>query len=182
MSRVAVTYRDYAALPDDGRRYQVLDGELCVTPAPGTRHQIISANIFAALYAHVKARGLGLVLSAPTDVILSEGSGDTSIVQPDILFIAADRLARISPRGIEGAPTLAVEILSPMTTELDRHGKRGLYARHGVPYYWIADGEARAIEMYRSADGAYELLARSAGDPMIAAEPFPGLALTGIWP
>jgi len=182
MSRVALTYRDYAELPDDGRRYQILDGELCVTPAPGTRHQIISANLFAALYADVKARGLGLVLSAPTDVILKEASDDTSIVQPDIVFIATDRLARISPRGIEGAPTLAVEILSPMTTAVDRYRKRELYARHGVPYYWIVDGDARAIEMYGLAGGAYELLARAAGDPMVAVEPFPGLALTGIWP
>jgi len=86
MSRVALTYRDYAALPDDGRRYQVLDGELFVTAAPGTRHQIILMRLSAQLHAHVMTNGLGLVLPAPADVILA----DTSIVQPDILFVASD--------------------------------------------------------------------------------------------
>jgi len=79
VSKVALTYRDYAALPDDGRLYEVLDGELFVTPAPGTRHQIISMQLSAQLHAHVTAHRLGLILAAPADVILA----DTSIVQPD---------------------------------------------------------------------------------------------------
>jgi Uma2 family endonuclease len=112
------------------------------------------------------------------DVILS----DTTIVQPDLVFVATDRLDRVSARGIEGAPTLVVEILSPSTAEVDRHAKRDLYARYRVPYYWIADGEACAIEMYRLAGSAYALLARASGDEIIAAEPFAGLALTAIWP
>src|SRR5438477_5609635 len=178
MSRVALTYRDYAALPDDGRRYQILDGELFVTPAPGTRHQIILMRLSAQLHAHVTAHRLGLVLPAPADVILA----DTSIVQPDILFVATDRQAIVSARGIEGAPTLGVEILSPTTAEVDRRRKRDLYARYGVPYYWIVDADARAIEMYRLITGAYELLARPTGATMTAAEPFAGLTLTDIWP
>jgi Uma2 family endonuclease len=178
MSRVALTYKDYAALPDDGRRYQILDGELCVTPAPGTQHQAISMKLTVQLAARIDALGLGQLFAAPVDVILS----DTTIVQPDLVFVATDRLDRVSARGIEGAPTLVVEILSPSTVEMDRHAKRDLYARHGVPYYWIADGEARAIEMYRLAGGSWELLARASGGEIIAAEPFAGLALTAIWP
>jgi Uma2 family endonuclease len=178
MSRVALTYRDYAALPDDGRRYQILDGELFVTPAPGTRHQIISMRLSTQLHAHVTAQGLGLVLAAPADVILA----DTSIVQPDIVFVATDRQAVVSARGIEGAPTLGVEILSPTTADVDRRRKRDLYARYGVPYYWIVDADARVIEMYRLTAGGYEPLARPAGATLVAAEPFPGLALTDIWP
>ena len=178
MSKVALTYRDYAALPDDGRRYQILDGELFVTPVPGTRHQITSMRLSTQLHAHVTAHGLGLVLAAPADVILA----DTSIVQPDILFVATDRQAVVSARGIEGAPTLGVEILSPTTADVDRRRKRDLYARYGVPYYWIVDADARVIEMYRLTAGAYELLARPTGAMMIAADPFPGLALTDIWP
>src|SRR4051794_780401 len=178
MSKVALTYRDYAALPDDGRRYQILDGELFVTPAPGTRHQIISMRLSAQLHAHVTAHRLGLILAAPADVILA----DTSIVQPDILFVGTDRQAVVSTRGIEGAPTLGVEILSPSTADVDRRRKRDLYARYGVPYYWIVDADAQAIEMYRLTAATYVLLARQTGATMVAAEPFAGLTLTDIWP
>jgi len=178
MSSRALTYQDYAALPDDGRRYQILDGELFEIPTTGSRHQEISGNLMVAIYAHVKAHGLGKVLPAPLDVILS----DTSIVQPDLVFVAVDRLGRVSARGIEGAPTLAIEILSPTTAALDRRRKRDLYARHGVTYYWIVDGDARTIEMYRLAGETYELLARATGDAPVSVEPFPGLSLTDLWP
>jgi Uma2 family endonuclease len=178
MSHVALTYRDYAALPDDGRRYQILDGELFVTPAPGTRHQIILMRLVAQLHAHVMANRLGLVLPAPVDVILA----DTSIVQPDIVFVATDRQHLVSARGIEGAPTLGVEILSPTTTAVDRGRKRELYARYGMPFYWIADDEARAIEMWHLNADAYELIARPTGPIMLAANPFPDLTLTDVWP
>ena len=178
MSSRELTYQDYAALPEDGRRYQILDGELCVTPAPGSRHQEISANLMVALHTYVKAHGLGKVLPAPLDVILS----DTSIVQPDVVFVAAERLGSVSARGIEGAPTLAVEILSPTTAALDRRRKRDLYARHGVTYYWIVDGDTRTIEMYQLAGETYELLARATGDAPVSVEPFPGLSLTDLWP
>src|SRR6266849_5052336 len=93
--RVVLTYQDYAALPDDGRRYEIHEGELSVTAAPGSKHQIVSANVFRALDAHVRSHGLGLVLYAPLDVILS----DTTIVQPDIVYVATDRIGRISERG-----------------------------------------------------------------------------------
>lgn len=122
MSWIALTYRDYAALPDDGRRNQILDGELCVTPAPGTQHQGISMKLSIALGAHVDARAFGQLFAAPTDVILS----DTTIVQPDLVFVARDRRERVSTRGIEGAPTLVVEILSPSTAQTDRLTKREL--------------------------------------------------------
>jgi Uma2 family endonuclease len=139
---------------------------------------MISIRLSALLHAHVTAHGLGLVLAAPVDVILA----DTSIVQPDIVFVGDDRQHLVSARGIEGAPTLGVEILSPTTTMVDRGRKRELYARYGMPFYWIADDEARALEMWRLRGGAYELIASPTGPIMLAAEPFPHLALTDIWP
>jgi Uma2 family endonuclease len=107
--RVVLTYRDYAALPDDGRRYEIHDGELSVTPAPSPRHQDVVLNVATVLRAHVAAHGLGKVYVAPIDVIL----GDTTVVQPDVVYVAADRIALVTARGLEGAPTLVVEILSP---------------------------------------------------------------------
>jgi Uma2 family endonuclease len=135
--RVVLTYRDYAALPDDGRRYEIHDGELSVTPAPGRTHQYVLLRLAAALHAHVSAHDLGEIYIAPFDVILA----DTTIIQPDITFVAKDRLAILSERGADGAPTLVVEMLSRSTTHVDRTTKLQLYARHAVPYYWIVDPE-----------------------------------------
>ena len=90
----------------------------------------------------------------------------------------------MSARGIEGAPTLVVEIVSPSTMLIDRSAKPQLYARHGVPYYWIADPEARTIEAYRLAEGTYQLSGRLAGLEPVSLLPFPDLALVpaSIWP
>jgi len=179
-TRVVLTYQDYAALPNDGRRYEIHEGELSVTAAPGTRHQEMSMNLSAALHAHVKAHRLGKVFAAPCDVILS----DTTIVQPDIVYVAADRQGTISSRGIEGPPTLVVEILSPSTIQTDRHTKLQIYARHGVPYYWIVAPDARSVEAYTLAEGSYTLTARAVGDAeSLCAEPFSDLVLTpdSLW-
>ena len=173
MTRAVLTYREYAALPDDWRRYEIHDGELSVTPVAGTKHQIISANLGDVLRQHVKSRGLGLVLYAPLDVILS----DTTIVQPDIVFVATDRRSAVSERGIEGAPTLVVEILSPSTTRIDRVTKLQLYARYGVPFYWLIDSEARALEAYTLGAQEYSIALRASGSDPIAPPPFGDLAL-----
>jgi Uma2 family endonuclease len=178
--RVVLTYEDYAALPDDGRRYEVHDGELSVTPAPGTPHQEVSGNLNEVLRAHVRERGLGRVLYAPLDVILA----DTTIVQPDLIHVDPSRDAFVTQRGIEGPPTLVVEIISPSTARIDRVTKTQLYARYGVPYYWIVDPDARAIEAYALAEGGYRLAATARGSAPIPLPPFPDLALVAdsLWP
>ncbi|MGH7354168.1 MAG: Uma2 family endonuclease [Candidatus Rokuibacteriota bacterium] len=173
-ARVVLTDRDYEALPNDGRRYEIHEGELSVTAAPRTKHQEVSMNLAVALYAYVRMRGLGKIFAAPLAVILS----DTSVVEPDIVYVATDRLAQISERGIEGPPTLAVEILSPSTTPIDRQTKMQLYARHGVPWYWIVDPDNRVVEVYRLAEGAYALDARIGADETLRAEPLPDLVVT----
>ena len=179
-SRVILTYKDYEALPADGRRYELHDGELSVTPAPAPRHQRVSGRLYRLLQGHVESRRLGEVLYSPIDCILS----DTSIVQPDIVYLDPSRLSTVTGRGIEGPPTLAVEILSPSTVHIDRSVKFQLYARYGVPYYWIVDPDARTIDAYRLTEGAYELTARLHGEHPIALPPFSDLALApvSIWP
>src|SRR3989441_10260228 len=104
-----LTYEDYVGLPDDGRRYEILDGELEVSPSPAPRHQAVSLGLASILHRHVRERELGSIYCAPIDVTLA----DSSVVQPDIVFIAAGRESIISRRGIEGPPDLAVEILLP---------------------------------------------------------------------
>jgi Uma2 family endonuclease len=184
MSRTALTYRDYEALPNDGRRYEIHDGELSVTPSPSLEHQIISIRLIAALLKWVDANPGGLLLHAPLDVILTDSPGETSIVQPDILYLAPDRLALASTRGIEGGPTLAVEILSPSTRTIDRATKRRLYARYGVPYLWLVDPEARVVEVFALENDRYVLAGRASGPDPIDLPPFTGLALVpdSLWP
>ncbi len=178
-TRVVLTYRDYEALPNDGRRYEIHEGELSVTAAPRTRHQEIIGNLFAALRAHVIARGLGKVFVSPIAVILS----DISVVEPDIVYVATERLALISERGIEGPPTLVIEILSPSTAEIDRHTKMQLYARHGIPWYWIVDPDRRTVEVYGLVEGGYTLSARVSRDEPLSAEPLADLIIppASLW-
>ena len=172
-ARAVLTYTDYAAIPEDGRRYELRDGELSVTPAPGTRHQAILRDLLGLLNEHVKRAALGVVFPAPVDCILS----DTTVLQPDLVFVEAARQARVTERGIEGAPTLVVEILSPSTARADRTVKASLYARHGVPWYWIVDPEARTIEALALCGGAYEPAVRLTGSTRGELPPFEGLAL-----
>jgi Uma2 family endonuclease len=143
---VVLTYEDLRTLPEDGRRYEILLGELYVTPAPATKHQRISRNLGFLLHEHVTSRGLGEVLLAPIDVVLDpagnpadRAAGARTVVEPDLVFVATDRVQRIEERGIMGAPDLAVEILSPSTEAIDRGAKQQLYARYGVLHYWLVD-------------------------------------------
>ena len=184
MSKTALTYRDYEALPADGRRYEIHDGELSVTPAPSFDHQVILSNVLRVLFQHIPSVAPGLVLPAPLDVILSDKPAETSIVQPDILYVAADRMARTSRRGIEGGPTLAVEILSPSTRRIDRVTKTRLYARYDVPFLWLVDPDARTIEAFELRGGQYTLALAATGAEPIDLPPFTGLALVPdrLWP
>jgi Uma2 family endonuclease len=179
-TRAVLTYADYVALPDDGRRYELHQGELSVTPAPGTRHQEVTVNLTALLHGHVKKNGLGKIFAAPTDCILSE----TTVVQPDMVYVDGHRLSAVSERGIEGPPALVIEVLSPSTASTDRGPKQEIYARHGVPYYWIVDPDTRTIEAYCHARGAYQLDGRLAGGQPTALPPFPELIIdpASVWP
>jgi Uma2 family endonuclease len=178
--RVVLTYEDYAALPDDGRRYEIHEGELSVTPAPGTRHQRISGSLYMLLRGHVETTASGEVLYAPVDVILSS----TTVVQPDLIYVDATRAAAVSARGIEGPPSLVVEVISPSTPRIDRTTKFQLYARYQIPFYWIVDPDARAIDAYELGDTGYRLVTRASGLAAVSLPPFPGLSLVpdSLWP
>lgn len=177
---VVLTYEDYCQLPNDGRRYEILDGELAVTPAPTPSHQEVLGNLFRLLDDHVRPRRPGKVYVAPIDVILAR----TSVVQPDLVFVRAERLSLVSARGIEGPPDLVVEVLTPTTEAQDRGPKLQLCARYGVPHYWLADPDARRLEAYELAGTSYRLVADLTGTADFAPALFPGLTLPldALWP
>lgn len=176
---IVLTYEDYCALPDDGKRYEIIEGELYVTPSPSRSHQEFAANLLVVLKPLVTARRLGEVFIAPFDVILEE----TSVVVPDLLFVAQERSGIVTERGVRGAPDLIVEILSPGTARRDRVEKAKLYARHGVSHYWLADPEARILEVYELAEGQYRRAASLADDDRFSPSLFPGLTITlsSLW-
>ena len=145
------TYSDYLLLDDDDRR-ELIEGDFYVAPAPNIWHQQIVASLASALRDHVRANRLGTILWAPTDVVLSQ----ENVVQPDILFVSNDRRGIIAERNISGTPDLVVEVLSPGTAERDRQQKLDLYARFGVPEYWIVDPDERSVQVLELAGHIYE--------------------------
>lgn len=177
--KIVLTYDEYCALPSDRNRYEILDGELSVTPAPRTAHQRVSRRFHWAIDNHVVAHRLGETFAAPTDLILAP----TTVVQPDIIFIANDRAPIVTERGIEGAPTLVVEILSPTTQQTDRVTKAQLYARYGIPHYWLLNPELRVFEAYERTGTQYSLVASLKDHDEYRPPLFPGLviALADIW-
>ncbi len=152
-----VTYDDYLELPDDGNRYQIIGGELFMTPAPLSRHQKAARNIFRLLDNFALENDLGEVFFAPFDVVLSM----TDVVEPDILFIAKERLEIIAEKNIVAAPDLIVEVLSDSTEQIDRNQKKNLYANHGVKEYWIADPEKETIEQFILKNDHFKLNAKA---------------------
>ena len=182
--RTRWTYEDYAAMPEDGKRYEIHDGELCELTSPNGRHQIVSGNLYDALRAHVKARRPGVVIYAPFDVILSARPTETTVLQPDLIYIDPSRQSAFKMRGVDGAPTLAVVIFSPSTINIDRGRKRRLYARYDVPYLWFVDPVARIVEALVLAAGEYTVAARVSGERPVDLPPFTDLGLVpdSLWP
>jgi Uma2 family endonuclease len=136
------------ALPDDGKRYEVIDGELFVTPAPALRHQDAVFQMASRLAPYVSTHGLGHVIVSPADVTFADGS----LVQPDVFV--APLIGGRRPREWSDIKTLllAVEVLSPSTARADRRVKLRLYQRQHVPEYWIVDVDAGLIERWRADD------------------------------
>ena len=144
------TYEDYRTAPPD-KRYELLDGELLLTPAPNLKHQRLQLRLSMRLAQFIEERELGELFFAPCDVVLS----DTDVVQPDLLFVSIERSHLLSGGdNVRGAPDLVVEILSPTTADRDRGYKRALYAKHGVKEYWLIDPPAETVWIHELRDGA----------------------------
>jgi Uma2 family endonuclease len=142
------TYDAFARLPQDGNRYEVIAGELYVTPAPKPRHQRIVRNVLVALDRHVTEHRLGWVFPGPIDVLFAEGD----YLEPDLVFVRRGRRTVVSERGIEAAPDLVVEVLSASTARRDRELKRDRCLHFGVPEYWIVDADGGEVVIHRSGE------------------------------
>ena len=150
---IKFTYEDYLNTPED-KRYELLDGELVMAPAPGELHQSVSAQLGWRLVQFVSENNLGRVYQAPFDVVMS----NMNVVQPDLLFVSNERSHIITSANIQGAPNLVVEILSPSTAERDRTFKRTLYAKYGVNEYWMVDTTAKDITVLLLGEREYEVV------------------------
>ena len=167
------TYEDYLLTPDD-RRYELVDGDLFLTPAPTPTHQQIAGELFARLREFVEAQRLGRVVIAPCDVVLSH----YDVVQPDVFFIRSERLSIIGEKNIQGAPDLVIEVLSPSTEERDREMKAKLYARNGVRELWIVDPAAKTIELYAGSGAAFGRVALFTVADTVRSAVLPGLEIS----
>ncbi|MYE54926.1 MAG: Uma2 family endonuclease [Chloroflexi bacterium] len=151
--RVRLTVQDYLDIPEeDENRYELIDGELYMAPAPSWEHQSNSHNLTLLLSNFVSAGNLGVIRYSPLDVYLS----DEDVFQPDIVFISNERLDIIRPDGLHGAPDLVIEILSPCTEQRDLTVKRERYEMFNTREYWLANPIAKTITVLRMQNGTFE--------------------------
>jgi len=150
--RRKVTYTDLESWPDDGRRYELYDGEVYVCPAPTPRHQVAIGELYAHMRTYARRTG-GIALFSPIDIVFTEHN----VLQPDICFFQASRRHFVTPdKAIRVAPDVVVEVISPSTVWNDLGRKKATFARFGVPEYWLVDPHIDRIERYSHVAAEYE--------------------------
>lgn len=177
--RTVWTYEDYLQLPDDGRRYEIVEGELRELDAPTSEHQEVALRIASLLLDYADRTGTGWVGIAPIDVVMSQ----TALAQPDVLYVSRERKSIVGPK-VYGAPDLVVEVLSPSDASYDRKEKFESYAKNGVRWYWITDPKRRTLEIFRLVGGTYVKHGAYGGDELVQAPCPEGfvLPLARVWP
>lgn len=168
-----ITYDDYVALPDDGNRYEVIEGELCLVPAPNLKHQTIVLNIAVEFRNFLRKHAIGNVYISPFDVVLSK----TNVLQPDMLYVAKNRLNILTKAGARGAPNLAVEVLSNSTRRRDRVTKLRLYDDFGVDEYWIVDPGRETVRVHRRDEEEKLTFISEISDGVLETPLLPGLVI-----
>jgi len=166
------TYTDYAAL-DDGKRYEILEGELVMAPAPELDHQGLIGELFSGMRAHIVAGSLGKLYVVPVDVVLD----DRNVVQPDLVFVSRKNQGVLKKTGIFGVPDLVVEVLSPSSIRMDRYRKLALYRDFKIPEYWIVDPAAGSIEVLSLRDGEFDLHSSAVGTGVVSSVVLPGFSV-----
>jgi Uma2 family endonuclease len=177
-----LTYDDLELWPDDGKRHEIIDGDHYVTPSQMLRHQDVAGRLYFHVAAFLDDHPLGRVYIAPTDVVLSP----KNVVVPDLLFVTRERQPILTPKNLQGAPDLVLEVVSDSTRRTDEVVKRKLYERFGVAEYWVADPVVDRLRIYRREGGIFARaveLSAEAGDSLTTPL-LPGLSipLTEIFP
>lgn len=168
-----LTYDDFVEFPEDGMRHEILDGEHYMSPSPAAKHQLVSSNLQYLLSRQVRATRAGRVFTAPFDVLLSTHD----IVEPDLIFISAARMAILTEKNIQGAPDLLIEILSPGTRKRDEGLKRQRYEKLGVEEYWLVEPDEEWVRVYRRAGGGYAHAAERKPGAVLTTPLLPGLEI-----
>jgi Uma2 family endonuclease len=173
--RPRVSYADLERSPEDGRRYELYDGEAFVVPAPLPKHQVVQATLTELFRKYARERG-GFAVDSPIDIVFSE----FDVLQPDVVYFSPDRAHFVDlNRVIRDAPDVCVEVLSPSTAATDRGKKMQMFARYRVPHYWIVDPAAESIEIYELRDTTYEMTVNAvAAGNAISPPAMPGLTFT----
>jgi Uma2 family endonuclease len=175
-SGTKLTYDDLVAMPDDGLRRELIDGELYVTPSPNHRHQTIVLNVAFQIKRYLREHRSGRVFVAPLDVLFSR----IDVVEPDVLFVSRQREREVLAENyLVAAPDLVVEVGSPSTRRTDERAKQRLYERFAVAEYWIVDPDLDAIKVFRLVDERYQRVAElslEAGD-VLTTPLLPGLQM-----
>ena len=161
------TYEDLFALPDDGKRYEIIMGELFELPSPGLAHATVIANLISMLIPLVSKLG-GLWRTGPLGVFFS----DADPVLPDIIVLLPEGKARPTDRGVAGPPDLVVEVLTPSNRVHDLLRKRALYGLAGVREYWIVSPEARTLEILILDRDALQTVATASGADYVSSPLF----------
>ncbi|MHB1757363.1 MAG: Uma2 family endonuclease [Leptospirillum sp.] len=170
------TYEEFMTLPEGGAcRYEIIEGELFMTPSPNSKHQEISGNLFAVIWTHLRSNPFGKVFAAPYDVVFSQDP--LQVTEPDLVFVSKAHASIITEKNIQGVPDLLIEILSPGTAATDRRVKRALYERFGVPEYWIVDPEAEAVQVFRLSNGRYGIGLEFRKEDALDSHLLPGLSI-----
>jgi Uma2 family endonuclease len=172
-----LTYEDLCRMPYDGLRHEIIDGVHYVSPSPGVRHQQLTLRLAFEIELYRRQHpGSGHVFFAPLDVVFTQWD----VVEPDVLFVAADQSDVMTEANIQGAPALVIEVVSPGTRKRDEHIKRRLFERGGVREYWIVDPKRQTVAVFRrSPDQAFPRVAELAerGDDALTTPLFPGFSL-----
>ncbi len=174
------TYREYAAWPDDGKRYEILDGVVSEMSAPNRPHQEVVLALGHLLDSQLRERAMGRAWIAPLDIVFA----DDVVLQPDVIAVRSERLEIARTEGIFGAPDFVAEIMSPSTSSRDLLDKRRAYQRHGVREYWILDPAARTCWQLALENGVLADVGRFENDAEVESRAFPGLRvkLAAVWP
>jgi Uma2 family endonuclease len=168
-----MTYEQYRLLPEDGKRYELIDGELLMTPSPSPRHQRVVKALAFQLSSFVESNGFGEVFFAPLDAVFD----DENVLEPDILFNSRERAGIVGEHAVHGSPDLVVEVLSPSSFYHDLRRKLKIYSQFGVQEYWIADPEEQTLALYTRAGDHLELARQFSCHEIFESPLLPGFRL-----